>query len=65
MCLITFHVHVYTKYAAMNTFVEVTAPDGVAECTWLLFSVVAMNDVGNSTATEVVDTILPGLKLWN
>ena len=44
----------------MNTFVEVTAPDGVPECTWLLFSAVAMNDVGNSTATEVVDTIPPG-----
>ena len=44
----------------MNTFVEVTAPDGVVECAWLLFSVVAMNDVGSSIATEVVDTIPPG-----
>ena len=42
----------------MDTSMEVTPFDGVPECSWLLFSVVAINDEGSSTAS-INDTIPP------
>ena len=49
----------HIQYATMDTSIEVAAPDGVANCSWLLLSVVAMNDEGNSTTAQINDTIPP------
>ena len=50
--------YVIREYATMDTSMEVKPFDGVPKCSWLLFSVVAINDEGNSTAS-INDTIPP------